>query len=211
MTPEDLYAAFSARPTGHAFDRPVTISVEGAGDVVLPTGRLVATDGFLVDGEPFNLDLTAGRHPVEILRVDFPDGDKRVAAAMVRFSSDDPVGWELALVPGQDAAVLGPEEIFGYGVDAGTGSFTSPEAVAALKAAADYEGYADSLMAAMPATAEAYELTGQVEVDPATGANVVAFGSGFGDGSYANYAGRGADGSVVLVLTDFGLLDAPKV
>ena len=99
MTPEDLYAAFSARPTGRSFDRPVTISVEGAGDVVLPTGRLVATDGFLVDGEPFNLDLTAGRHPVEILRVDFPDGDKRVAAAMVRFSSDDPVGWELALVP----------------------------------------------------------------------------------------------------------------
>ena len=64
MTPEDLYAA-SARPTGRSFDRPVTISVEGAGDVVLPTGRLVATDGFLVDGEPFNLDLTAGRHLVE--------------------------------------------------------------------------------------------------------------------------------------------------
>ena len=85
--------------------------------------------------------------------------------------------------PGQDPAVLEPDEIFGYGVDSGTGSFTSPEAVAALKAAADYEGYADSLMAAMPATAEAYELTGQVEVDPATGANVVAFGSGFGDGS----------------------------
>jgi hypothetical protein len=207
---EDLYATFAAPGRGHSFEVPVSISVEEAAPVVLPSGKLVATDGFLVDGSAFTFDVPPGRHPVSILRVDFDDRDKRVAAALVRFADHAPTSWELALVPGQDPGILGPDEIFGYGVDSGTGSFTSPEAVAAIKAEADYDAYADEMMSAMPASAEAYELSGQVVVDPETGANVVAFGSGFGDGSYASYVGRDGDGVVVAVLTDFGVLDAPK-
>ena len=64
-------------------------------------------------------------------RVDFDDGDERVAAALVRFADHEPASWDLALVPGQDPRILGPDEVFGYGVDSGTGSFTSPEVVAA--------------------------------------------------------------------------------
>jgi hypothetical protein len=37
-----------------------------------------------------------------------------------------------------------------------------------------------------------------------------AFASGFGDGAYPSYAGFDGDGQVVVVLTDFGILDAPK-
>jgi hypothetical protein len=210
MAPEDLFAAFRAPTSGLAYDQPVTISLEAAGDVVLPSGRLVASDGYIVDGEAFAIDLPAGRHPVGILRVDFADGDKRVAAALVRFGKGHPVSWDLALVSGQDPTVLAPDEIFGYGVDSGTGSFTSPEAVAVLKSPTDYDAYADAMMSAMPATAEASELSGQVEVDPATGANVVAFWSGFGDGVYPSYIGKDGDGRIVAVLTEFGVLDAPK-
>ena len=39
---------------------------------------------------------------------------------------------------------------------------------------------------------------------------MVAFASGFGDGAYASYAGFSGDGQVVVVVTDFGILDAPK-
>jgi hypothetical protein len=210
MTPADLYAGFARPGVGLAFAMPVTTSAVDAGDVVLPSGKLVASDGFLMGGDAFTLDLSPGEHPVSLLRVVFDDGDQRIAAAMVRVSDGEPSSWELALVPGQDPATLAPDEIFGYGVDSGTGAFTSPEAVAAVTSEADYARYADSLMSAMPATTEAFELSGQVVVDEETGANVVAFASGFGDGSYASYVGRDDDGNVVAVLTDFGVLDAAR-
>jgi hypothetical protein len=43
-------------------------------------------------------------------------------------------------------------------------------------------------------------------LDPETGANIVAFSSGDGDGCYASYFGLAADGSAACLVTDFGLL-----
>jgi len=43
-------------------------------------------------------------------------------------------------------------------------------------------------------------------LDPETGANIVAFPSGEGDGCYASYFGLAADGSAACLVTDFGLL-----
>lgn len=210
MTPADLYAMFIHPSPARSFEMPVGVAVEDAGVLVLPSGRLVGSDAFLLNEVPYTLDVPAGRHPVAILRSDFDDGDRRVAAAMVRFGATDPVRWELALVPGQDPADLGPDEIFGYGVDSGTGAFTSPEAAALVEDATRYTAFSDALIAAMPGKAVTDPMTATVETDATTHANVVAFTSGFGDGSYPSYAGFDRDGKVVVVLTDFGILDAPK-
>jgi Protein of unknown function (DUF4241) len=210
MTPADLYALFIDPSPARSFDMPVALSVDDAGVLFLPSGALVASDAFIMDASPFTLDVPAGRHLVSVLRSDFDDGDRRIAAAMVRFVAGEPVRWELALVPGQDRSVLGPDDIFGYGVDSGTGAFTSPEAVAELKAEASYTAFSDGLMAAMAGKAVTDPLTASVEVDPTTHANVVAFASGFGDGTYPSFAGIDRDGQVVVVLTDFGILDASK-
>jgi hypothetical protein len=43
-------------------------------------------------------------------------------------------------------------------------------------------------------------------LDPETGANIIAFSSGDGDGCYASYFGLAADGSAACLVTDFGLL-----
>ena len=210
MTPADLYAMFIDPSPAHSFDVPVALSVDDAGVLFLPSSALVASDAFIIDATPFTLDVPAGRHPVSVLRSDFDDGDRRIAAAMVRFAAGDPVRWELALVPGQDRSTLGPDDIFGYGVDSGTGAFTSPEAVAQLKTEASYTAFSDALMAAMPGKAVTDPLTASVLVDPTTQVNVVAFASGFGDGTYPSYAGFDRDGQVVVVLTDFGIVDASK-
>ncbi len=210
MAVEDLYAAFASPTNGMSLRTAVNTTVEDAGQVVLPSGRLVGSDAFVIfDAVPFTTAVPPGRHPVSVLRADFVDGDRRIAAAMVRFGSNDPVRWELALVAGQDPATLGPNEFFGYGVDAGTGAFTSPEATARLREDAAYDAYSDAVMAAMFPDGGRFPLTAQVEVDRGSGANVVAFASGFGDGSYPTFVGIDRDGRPAVVLTDFGILDAP--
>jgi len=210
MTPADLYAMFIDPSSAHSFEMPVTLAVEDAGVLVLPSGRLVGSDAFLLDEVPYTLDVPAGLHPVAVLRSDFDDGDRRIAAAMVRFATTDPIRWELALVPGQDPADLGPDEIFGYGVDSGTGAFTSPEAAALVEDEARYTAFSDALLAAFRGKEVTDPLTATVVVDDSTHANVVAFASGFGDGAYPSYAGFDRDGRIVAVLTDFGILDAAK-
>ncbi len=210
MTPADLYAMFIDPSSARSFEMPVTLAVEDAGVLVLPSGRLVGSDAFLLDEVPYTLDVPAGLHPVAVLRSDFDDGDRRIAAAMVRFGTTDPIRWELALVPGQDPADLGPDDIFGYGVDSGTGAFTSPEAAAVVEDEARYTAFSHALLAAFRGKAVTDPLTATVLVDESTHANVVAFASGFGDGAYPSYAGSDRDGRIVAVLTDFGILDAAK-
>ncbi|HET8785971.1 MAG TPA: DUF4241 domain-containing protein, partial [Candidatus Limnocylindrales bacterium] len=152
MTPADVFTMFARPSAARSFDIPVRLAVEDVGVLVLPSGGLVASDAFIIDGTPFTLDVPAGRYPVSVLRSDFQDGDRRIAAALVRVADGDPVRWELALVPGQDPTSLAPDEVFGYGVDSGTGAFTSPEAVAWLKDESRYTAYSDELLAAIPGT-----------------------------------------------------------
>jgi hypothetical protein len=208
IEPADLYAAFGSPRTRTSFGRSVTLTVEDAGHVVLPTGRLVASDAFIIDSLPFAEAVAPGRHAVSVLVADFTDGDRRVAAAMVTVAPTEPVRWELALVAGQDPSTLGQDEFFGYGVDGGTGSFTSPEATARLKDVGAYETYSQTLMAAMDPGGGVFPLTVAVDVDPGSGANVVAFSSGFGDGAYPSFVGRDGEGRLAVILTDFAVLDA---
>jgi hypothetical protein len=46
----------------------------------------------------------------------------------------------------------------------------------------------------------------EVVVDEPTAANVFVVGSGWGDGTYATYVGRAADGRITSFVTDFGVV-----
>ena len=48
-------------------------------------------------------------------------------------------------------------------------------------------------------------------LDEASGANVIAFSSGYGDGSYPSYWGYDLAGQRVALVTDFGVLDASRL
>ncbi len=48
-----------------------------------------------------------------------------------------------------------------------------------------------------------------VVVDEATGANVIGFSSGFGDGAYPSWFGLDAGGAPIVLLTDFAILESP--
>jgi hypothetical protein len=209
MAIEEVYGRFARLGPVTSGGSAVQLSVSRAGDLVLQTGRVVAADVFLFDNIPFTRWLPSGTHPVFVLHATAA-ADDRIAAAMIRVAPGEPVRWEPALTPGQDASRLPPDQFFGYGVDSGIGCFASAEAVEYLSRAGARAGeaYSARVQAAMfPSTNEVHP-TADIPVGDGIGLNVVAFQSGWGDGGYPSYFGLDAAGRPLVLLTDFQILDA---
>jgi hypothetical protein len=189
----------------------VTMRLRTLGELVLTSGKIVACDPFVFpDADPFTVAASAGRYPVIVSVAHFGDGveaDQRVACAMLRLREAEPVRWEMATVPGQDPATLEEGYIFGYPVDAGTGCFMDAEAAQDLAMDDVDGGHADTLLEEMDKTQVPTWAWADLEVRAATGANVIAFSAGFGDGFYASYWGYDADDKPVCLVTDFGVLN----
>jgi hypothetical protein len=185
-----------------------TLRLRGAGELVVTSGRVVACDP-LTDPEagPFARAVPPGRHPVVLSVAHFEDGDQRVAAAVVRFADARAARWELALLPGQDAGELGEGEVFGYGVDSGTGCFMDEEAAQGLLRKLDEsDEYYEEIIDEMDKTYVHTWSWANVEMTPA-GANLVAFSTGVGDGLYASYFGLDDAGRPVSLVTDFSMFE----
>lgn len=105
----------------------------------------------------------------------------------------------MALTAGQDTILLDEGHFYGFGVDGGTGCFFDADALAAMGAIA--EGSFETI-AAVGIGGETAEL-----VDPESGANLIAFSSGWGDGSYPTWIGRTADGRVACFVADMLILN----
>ncbi|WP_327416628.1 DUF4241 domain-containing protein [Streptomyces sp. NBC_01233] len=133
------------------------------GDVTLPTGRVVACDPFVCLGEgeaePFSVVVDPARYRAEaaiatLVRLGVPEGPRphtRVAAARLVIRDTPTVRWEMAVAEGQDPAVLGEDEFYGYGVDAGTGCFHDAAADGSFPGTEDEEG---AVWAAMEAVGD---------------------------------------------------------
>lgn len=162
------------------------------GELVLPSGRLVACDPFVSlerGGNPF-VRVPAGRHRVVVTIADVSGREDashlREAYATLRL----PGGPELTrrvltpLQEGEAAEPLGDDEYHGFGVDAGTACLVDDEATAH----------------GMPDPAE-------VDWHWDLGENIVLIHSGWGDGYYPLVGGYDAAGGLVAVHIDFGVVD----
>ncbi|MFF8847046.1 DUF4241 domain-containing protein [Streptomyces sp. NPDC015127] len=187
-----------------------TMSVTEAGELWLPTGRVVACDPFISLGhgevEPFTAEVAPGRYRVEcavatLTRPDEEPSDtphQRIAAARLVIEDTPPASWEIGLQAGQDLSELSEDEFFGYGVDAGTGCFYDASCDESFP---ECEGDEGPLWDAFDG--EDAHLGPHTIVAPDTGHNLVAFSSGWGDGAYPTWVGRDASGGIVCFVTDF--------
>ncbi len=175
------------------------------GDLMLPSGRLVACDPFVCpEATPFTIPVPTGVFPVTLSIVDYGD-DQRVAFATIRFRSNKPASWQMLTVGDQDLGQLEPDNIFGYPVDAGTGCFMDPQAGRAIVARmTEDQMYFETFIAEMNKT---YRHTWSWFNLNYGNANLIAFSSGYGDGLYASYGGLDASGEPAVIVTDFGLID----
>lgn len=183
-----------------------TVTVDELGPMSFPSGRIVATDPTYGsdDQVPFTATIAPGSHRVQLSRltIRYNGGgeDERIAAARILVSDAPVTAWEMALLPDQDAAELSTGQYYGFGVDSGIGCFLDADAIPALDNIAPMDGGNGPLYDAIDT------VPGANITDPATGGNVLAWYSGWGDGSYPVWIGRDATGTAVQVVADMLLV-----
>ncbi len=180
------------------------------GSIDLPDGRLVACDPYVADAQeqPFSTRLRPGSHDVFVARSTVGPGHERNAAAIILSTGAVVRRWEMAVTAAADIGTLeSGDSYFGYGVDAGTGCFASPEAQRAATATLGADGgmLEDALsLALLSAPLEA------VVAAPSAGEpSLAVFQTGWGDGYYPTWLGIDEAGEVSVVVTDFLLADDP--
>ena len=171
------------------------------GDLLLPTGRLVACDPVAYPRtEAFSVVLPKGRFSVS-LSVAQTQVDQRTAFATIRFRATAPVKWEILAI---DEATRSAGDEPGYPVDTGVAGFIDSAAAQNMMVALDAD---ESLPEQMDAEMKKNYLPTWSWVNvPFGSGNLVAFSPGYGDGLYMTYAGFDAEGEVSCIVTDFKIL-----
>jgi len=90
-------------------------------------------------------------------------------------------------------------------VDSGTGAFM--DAQVAEFAAQNFDFYGNTLLEHLADVVDHDQYWTSLTVDPSSGADAVAFTSGYGDGIYGSYWGFDDNDEVVCLVTDFLVLN----
>lgn len=197
-----------------------TLHVAELGELVVTSGHIVACDPLVMpDTHPLAAAVPPGRYPVLLSVAAFAHGDQRVAYALLPLNDRAAVRWENAVPQGRSLEELQPGYAYGYPVDAGTGCFMDADAARALAAPStpmtagqeagvdEVKDLSDELLKLQEQTYVATWSWANLVTDPDTGANVIAFSSGQGDGFYSTYWGYDAAEERVALVTDFGIVD----
>ncbi len=186
-----------------------SIKTVDMGNVELTSGHIVAADPLAQpDRSALSKTVPVGEYPVRLY-----EAFGRVAAASMRFAEGKPDHWELATVPGQDVGTLKDDEIFGYPVDAGLGSYMDADTldligereqqVQAAKPDSDVNYY-DVVASELDANKGVYDLHRPIAGKKG---NVAMFWSGWGDGSYPVFWGMDKNEHPLVLLTDFQVVE----
>lgn len=179
---------------------PQVASFAPAGELAVRSGTLCATDP-LTDAArpPFTRAVPPGRHPVLVA----VHADRVAGAAFVQLGAGVPCRWTLATRAGEDAASLGPTEVFGFPVGGGIAAVFDAAAAPAIARATDaYDLFVTPLAGKRAAL-----------VSLPDAANVLVVRSGDGDGFYTAWWGEDGAGALVALAVDFNVfrqLDTPE-
>lgn len=113
------------------------------GNIEITSGHIVACDPFISEGDQsFTREVALGKYPILLIVKRLESGDERVAYAMIKFTNEQEIEWELATRERQELNQLKEDEFFGYGVNTGMGCFVDAEAALYLQAYEDqrYKG-----------------------------------------------------------------------
>lgn len=172
-------------------------------ELVVTSGHLVACDPliFLRGADPFARTVKPGTYSVLLGVL-----GEEVAYACLDLGNGKVDRWEVARCPDEEDVEGWP----GYGVDSGVGCFVDLATTKAFLAREDAalesgsETEEDPLADIEPAIQK--KRWSAVTLDSESGANLVAFKAGAGDGVYASFWGLNKAGKPLCLVTDFGIL-----
>lgn len=203
---ENIKALFSK----NFVESPVLETFE-AGQLVLPTGQLVACDPVLTsDMKPFETGFPAGAFPTFIHK---EKESGCVAYAEIVFSDTRVASWKLATTKGQRMEDLAEGEIFGYPVESSMGCFMDLETQNRLNRLEQnlYQQKGDDFQGIYEEFFHQHFFEGDhalnpfalMQPEPAYPGNILAFETGYGAGFYASYIGFSAENIPVKIITEF--------
>ncbi|AZV53217.1 DUF4241 domain-containing protein [Bacillus sp. NMCC46] len=112
--------------------------VKQLGHIEITSGHIVVCDPFVSEGDQsFSKKVHPGKYPILLMVKRLESGDERVAYAIIKFTNEQAIEWELATRAGQEPVQLTKDEFFGYGVNTGMGCFMDAEAALYLQAYED--------------------------------------------------------------------------
>ena len=182
-----------------------------AGNINLPTGKIVACDPILTnDMKAFDINFPVGNFPILVHK----ERDSNcVAYVEIVFKEGLVEKWDLATTEDQNRADLKGEEIFGYPVESGMGCFMDLETQDGLsqlekklfqRKGDDFMGiYEEFFHEHFFDDGGAIDQFALLKPDEEKDGNIFAFETGYGEGFYATYLGLGKDGKPVKIITEF--------
>jgi len=191
--------------------KPMKLRCYRLPDFSLPSGKIFASDAYCPIGDPmtsaFHQTVKPGTYPLLILVADL-DGDEPVVFAMLRFSEEPVVRWEMAIRGDMDASKLEPDEIVGYGTDSGLGCFADPNAWLHLGSDASPPDLFEKIDKEINANYKYKH--GWLHIETPKG-SVAMFSLGFGDSNFCvSYFGLNSKGKPVVLLSDLEIVDWPN-
>lgn len=195
-----------------------------AGDVNLPTGRIVAADPFLsVEQAAFARAVEPDKYPVFIYMAEIDKLHHRIGYAKIKFRAEKATKWILALtedITAEELDELEEDEFYGFAVESGIAGFMDEtardefnEKLDALQDAnPEYDYYEQVLASEFLQHSGKNNFSRELgdwndhRINPNSDDNIVMFASGWGDGYYPAYWGFNDNGDTVELVVDF-LLD----
>jgi hypothetical protein len=174
-----------------------------AGKLKLSTGRIIATDPILMyDDESYSEHVKPGTYPVNIYVGKTENRKKQTVASELRFSDNDAVKWEMALLKGESAKGFAHDEFMGFEVENGLGCFMDESVMEILDVMSEEE--LDKYEKNVRDAVKNSECScADMIIDKKTGRNIVIFASGWNEGTFPTYYGFDKDNKLARLVTDF--------
>lgn len=192
-----------------------------AGDVNLPTGKIIVTDPFFsMEQLPFSRTVEPDKYPVYIYMAEIDELHHRIAYAKIKFRPEEATKWILALTEDltkEELDELDEDEFYGFPVESGLACFLDQETNTAFvekmdelqekNPEANYydEVLAEEFKAYSGKNKFSRELGDWNDHRPNKDSdnNVIMFASGWGEGYYPTYWGLNENGDTIELVIDF--------
>lgn len=183
-----------------------------AGEIHISSGFIVASDPLISpDHSAFTQEFPIGNFPVHIYK---ETESNCIAYSEIVFDKHKIAeNWKLALCANQNLKDLKDEEIYGYLVESGMGSFMDKDAQNALNQLEKelFKKKGDQFMGIYEEFFHSHFFDENGAIDQFSilkpydnkKENIVAFETGYGEGFYATYIGYSKDNQVVKLISEF--------